>query len=329
MRSWVTLVPGAIELAMARMGIGHTARLRLALWRIVAAGAGFMLAHLLHFAEVVAFYGSFEAALLDLRNVAAFRSGASVAVGPLLRVAMTIVVLKHYIVGDYPISTVFWQPDAGILGNWHVCRFMGLTLGVWWLGLTTIFVLARRLPRRQPHRARAIDDDWLAVSVCGLLPCSLWYIVMLNHSIIHVHFLYRHLFLCFFLFVLFCATALAKELSRAAAWLRYVFACLLALISTAPAKTAPAGAGLECHAGRVSTRAVRRTSPPSAVVACCAPSGIHPSATSHAAKDFRRRGKDFSDLVRTFSNCAARSRSCASGARNRMACWSIGVHATA
>jgi hypothetical protein len=150
---------------------------------------------------------------------------------------MTLEVLKHYLVGDYPISTVFWQPDAGTPGNWRAFRFMGLTLAIWWLVLTNVFVIGKKLRPSPPRAGRAVDDDWLAVSVCGLLPCSLWYIVMLNHSSVHVHFLYRHLFFCFFLFVLFCATALAKELSRAAARWRYVFARPLALISSMPRKT--------------------------------------------------------------------------------------------
>ena len=234
----VALAPGSIELALARMGIGHVARPRLAVWRCIAAGGGFALAHLLHLAEVAAFYGSFHTALLDLRRAAAIRSGASAGDGLLQRVGMTFEVLKHYLVGEYPISTVFWRPDAGLPGNWHVFRFMGLTLGIWWLVLTSGFIIGKRLRHAPPRAGRAIDEDWLVVSVCSLVPCLLWYIVMLNHSIVHVHFLYRHLFLCFFLFVLFCATALAKELSHVTVRSRAVFAGPLALISSLPRRTA-------------------------------------------------------------------------------------------
>jgi hypothetical protein len=177
--------------------------------------------------------------LLDLCHAATIRSGASADNGPLQRMAMTFVVLEHYFVGNYSISTVMWPPSVGNPGNWRVFRFMGLTLGLWWLVLTTVFVMGKRLRYSPPRASRAIGDDWLAVSVYSLLPCSLWYIVMVNHSIVHVHFLYRHLFFCFFLFVLFCATALAKELSRAAERSRHVFARPLALISSMPGKTAP------------------------------------------------------------------------------------------
>jgi hypothetical protein len=177
--------------------------------------------------------------LLDLRNAAAVRSEASADDGPLQRMAMTIEVLKHYFVGDYPISTIFWQPEAGIAGTLRVFRFMGLTLGIWWLVLTNVCIIGRRLLRYLPHSDRAIDGDWLTVSVCGLVPCSLWYIVMLNHSIRHTLFLYRHLFLCFFLFVLFCATALAKELSRTEVRLPHVFARRPAPISGMPRENIP------------------------------------------------------------------------------------------
>ena len=71
----VTLVPGAVELAMPRLDPGHAARKRLALMRCGAAGGGFALAHLLHFAEVWAFFGSFHAALHDLGAAAAYRTG--------------------------------------------------------------------------------------------------------------------------------------------------------------------------------------------------------------------------------------------------------------
>ena len=88
-------------------------------------------------------------------------------------------------------------------------RFGGLTAGIWWLLLMHAFIAVRLLrQRRLPPGAvnRPIDSDWLAVTLCGIIPCSLWYIAMPEHAFIHEHFLYRHLFFCFFLGVLFSAT---------------------------------------------------------------------------------------------------------------------------
>jgi hypothetical protein len=212
----VTLVPGATELAMGRLGVGHAARLRLAAWRCVAAGAGFMLAHLLHFLEVWAFFGSFHPALADLTGAASCRAGASEAGGPLHRFVETFGIIKYYVVGQYPISTFFWRPDAGLPGNWQVFRFAGLTLGIWWVVLTHLFIVLHLLSgRRVSHPARKLDSDWLVVSLCGLVPCVLWYVVMLNHAADHTHYLYRHLFFGFFIGALFCMTALVNLLAPA------------------------------------------------------------------------------------------------------------------
>ena len=211
----VTLVPGTLELAMARLGIGHIVRPRLALWRCIAAGAGFAFAHLLHFAEVCAFYGSFHAALQDLTNAAAFRSGADASPGALRRAVLTVCVIWFYFIGHYPVSTFFWHPDAGIVDNWRVCRFAGLTLGAWLAVLTPVFIAARLMQQRRLRPSqplRLIDNDWLAMNLYGLVPCSIWYVVMLYHALGHTQYLYRHLFFCFFLYVLFCSTALVNEL---------------------------------------------------------------------------------------------------------------------
>lgn len=205
----VTLVPGAVELAMPRLDPGHAARKRLALMRCGAAGGGFALAHLLHFAEVWAFFGSFHAALHDLGAAAAYRTGEF---GPLERIVLTCFVLKHYWLGIFP-DWLFGQPDAAAAAEEPMFRFGGLTAGIWWLLLMHAFIAVRLLrQRRLPPGAvnRPIDSDWLAVTLCGIIPCSLWYIAMPEHAFIHEHFLYRHLFFCFFLGVLFSATVLVK-----------------------------------------------------------------------------------------------------------------------
>ena len=206
----VTLVPGAIELAMPRLDPDHTARKRLAFSRCAAAGAGFVLAHVMHLCQVCAFYGSLPLAVRDLSDAAAYRTGE---IGPLLRIVLTCLVLRHYLIGPNPISMLLGDLDTHGLRTLRGFRFGGLTLGIWWLLLTHVFIAAwLRQGRERPAGRRRIDNDWLAVTLCGVVPSCLWYIAMPAHAFIHEHLLYRHLFFCFFLGIMFCAIQLANVL---------------------------------------------------------------------------------------------------------------------
>ena len=71
----VVLTPLAVELSLPLICPGYKARLRLAIERCILAAAGFALAHLLHFAEVSAFYGSVGAAFADMQDSARWRAG--------------------------------------------------------------------------------------------------------------------------------------------------------------------------------------------------------------------------------------------------------------
>ena len=208
----VALVPGALELALPRLDADHTARKHLALWRCTAAAAGFVFAHLLHFTEVCAYFGSFQAAFRDLRGAAAYRTGE---IGPLLRIVLTCHVLMHYFSGVNSIGILLGQPAVRRLEPQQAFRFGGLALGTWLLLLTLWFLLVRLIRQRRAQTSAAalqIDDDWLVVTLCGIIPCSLWFVAMPEHAFIHEHFLYRHLFFCFFLNVLFVALALERAL---------------------------------------------------------------------------------------------------------------------
>ncbi len=214
----VTLSPVAIELMLARLRIGHTPRWRLALLRCAAAGGGFVFAHLLHFAEVWAFFGSFGAALQDLSTAASYRSGAAELGGPLQRLITTDGVIDAYFVTRFPISVPFWHPDAGLADNWRVFRFLGLTLGVWWAVLTIALLLRnlRQGPQRMFRDAKILGD-WLCVSLSGFAVSAAWFIAMTNHAIHHPHFLYRHLFFGFFVCLLFVVVAPVRRRVMAAA----------------------------------------------------------------------------------------------------------------
>ncbi len=89
-----------------------------------------------------------------------------------------------------------------------------------WLGgalLLLLFPLVRLLGHvlRRNHslseRRGCVLGDWLFVSVVGLVPSVMWLMVMVNHAVVHPHYLYRHLFLAFFLWLLFVSVAVVKR----------------------------------------------------------------------------------------------------------------------
>jgi hypothetical protein len=94
----------------------------------VLAGVGFALAHLLHFGEVWAFYGSLGDALADLESSARYRAGFDQP--------------KGWSIPSTPawgwFTSSFFLPTRSLsrsgintctLPSFH---FLGLTLGAWW-----------------------------------------------------------------------------------------------------------------------------------------------------------------------------------------------------
>jgi len=210
----VTLVPAAIALALPRLPAGSAPPWRSVAVRCAAAGMGFAGAHLLHFAQVWIYFGSLHAALEDLGGAAAYRSG--VESGSLLSHLLKMDgVIFSYFVSAFPVSTFFWQPDALLQDNWRMCRFLGLTLGPWWLVLTLGFMLrSLRTRTRAALNDTVLLGDWLFVSLCGFVPSALWMELMVNHAILHRQFLYRHLFFGFFLWLLFLAIVCCDHRAR-------------------------------------------------------------------------------------------------------------------
>ncbi len=97
-------------------------------------------------------------------------------------------------------------------------RFLGLSLGPWWLLMTAGLMLWERC---NPERnIAALRLHWHAVCLTGMAVTSLWFVVMVDHGSIHRHFLYRHLFLLFFLMILFTASRIRAEAFTAIRLLR-------------------------------------------------------------------------------------------------------------
>jgi hypothetical protein len=194
----VALTPLAVELAMPRIDPDYRPRWRLALTRTVLAGGGFAAAHGIHFVEVWAYWGSFAAALNDLRSAAAHRAGISLLDGSGQYWIAMLFNFNSYFVGAHPVSLSLAVPDQG---EWGTFRFLGLSLGPWWFLVAAGLFIGHLMTRNR--QLATILRGWSLVCGVGAGISSLWFVVMVNHGYIHRHFLYRHQFILFFLMILF------------------------------------------------------------------------------------------------------------------------------
>jgi hypothetical protein len=210
----VTVTPLAIELAMPHIDPQYQRRWRLAFIRSSLAGGGFAAAHMLHFLEVCAYLGSCAAASRDLANAASYRAGADTVHGPVGYLANVIVNLWLYYYGLHPFSIGFAPAIRSEIPSWSMFRFLGLSLGPWWLLVTCGLLVWERLSSEQD--IGRLLRGWHAVCFTGMVTTSLWLVVMVNHGVVHRHFLYRHLFLMFFFMILFivCRIRVAALNSR-------------------------------------------------------------------------------------------------------------------
>ena len=216
----VVLVPMAVELSLPCICPKHSARLSLAVSRCVLAGVGFALAHLLHFGEVWAFYGSFGDALTDLQNAASYHSGLDEKKGMLYSIYHGLGRVYYYVVSPFPISVPLWylpqnfyHPYGGF-GPEYAFRFLGLTLGIWWPLVAVVLAgidIRRRLRDLHPL---GLLHRWCALGLIGVGISSVWWVVMQNHARVHTHLLYRHLNVCFVLWAIFLAVQLAAPIER-------------------------------------------------------------------------------------------------------------------
>jgi hypothetical protein len=205
----VAATPVAIELAMPQIEPGYQRRWRMAFIRSSLAFGGFAAAHALHFLQVCAYLGSFAAALRDLAHAAAFRAGAEIVDGPFGYLTRALLNLRLYYYGLHPFSIALSPPDPDDIQDWSMFRFMGLSLGPWWLLITVGLLVWERL--NPARNVAGLRWGWHAVCLTGMIATSLWFVVMINHGSIHRHFLWRHLFLMFLFMVLFGACRLRVE----------------------------------------------------------------------------------------------------------------------
>jgi hypothetical protein len=207
----VVFAPLGVALALPAIERAEPLRLRLAVLRCTLAGAGFVLAHCLHLLQVAAYYGSVHQAIADLHHSAQYRSGASQSGGITAYFAKSLILVLYYVVSPTPVSFPFWHSAAEFPKAAHAFRFLGLTLGAWFPIVTaSLWIIGKTsVPDRQLVRR------WCRVSLIGLAVSSLWWFAMQSHATIHAHLVYRHVFFCFFLCVLFLAVLIAGRAGAA------------------------------------------------------------------------------------------------------------------
>jgi hypothetical protein len=209
----VVLGPMAVELSLPFICPEHSARLRLALGRCALAGLGFVFAHLLHFGEIWAFYGSLHDALADVQRAARYRAGFDQQKGMLHSIHSGLAQIYFYILSPYPISVPFWHQVPEFYAA-YAFRFLGLTLGVWWPLVAVVLggIDVRRWLRGLSPRGLLLR--WCALGLIGGGISSIWWAVMQNHARVHQHLLYRHLDFCFVLWAIFLAVQLTEPIER-------------------------------------------------------------------------------------------------------------------
>ncbi len=200
----VTLTPVTIELVMPTLLEHYRRRWKMTWWRVILAGIGFSAAHALHFLQVVEYRGSFAGALDDFAGSAAYRAGAGMVGGPIGYIAQVLSNLKLYLYGLHPFNPFINLPASENYVDWSTFRFLGLTLGPWWLVIAGTLIIWDYL--KPSACVDSLRRNWHIVCFAGLVTSSLWSVVMVNHGMVHRHFLYRHMFLMFFVMILFAST---------------------------------------------------------------------------------------------------------------------------
>ncbi|WP_294536005.1 hypothetical protein [uncultured Rhodoblastus sp.] len=198
----VVLTPLAVELSLPVITPGYDPRWRLAMERCFVAGLGFTFAHLLHFVEVWAYFGSLSAAIADFKDSARWRAANETDM--VNGWSGTVIAnLGHYFFSRQPFALHLEYYTL------HSFRFLRLTLGPAWL-LVALGFLAVAVSRiRSGLAAFNLLGRWVLMGLIGVVASSGWYVAMPAHAHHHINLMYRHTILCFELWAIFLAVQAA------------------------------------------------------------------------------------------------------------------------
>jgi hypothetical protein len=170
----VTLAPAVMALVLNEPPEAAATLVRSSL----VAGAGFAVAHGLHFLQVVGYLGSVRSAISDYTTIAVYRSvGRTYDNGTV--VPSRLDVWWDYVTSHSALPLHFGIPVIGIVA----------------------FVLVVLLALKASRLYHVPASTVIAVPA-ALLVCSLWVVVMHQYSAQHWHFIPRHYFLAVFVPVL-------------------------------------------------------------------------------------------------------------------------------
>lgn len=153
---------------------------------VIVAGGAFSLAHTIHFAEVVAYYGSLQTALEDFGASASYRAAGT---GHERNVLGSLVTL--YGSALFSPGNVYFEISFGPM--------LGVALAAW----LAVCVAGKG----EPHTFLVRTGPAV---VAAIIVSALWLVVMRGHALEHWHVLPRHWFLLYFSLIL----ALAGEVKR-------------------------------------------------------------------------------------------------------------------
>jgi len=181
----VVFAPVPLAYVLAKDGRPATLKM---IWPILVLGLGFSFAHLLHFFQVAAYYGSFGQAVNDLTGSAAHRSGEDSG--------GRLTLLRMFVQEQY-LAQFFNAYSPGAVS---LVLFSGMLA----TGLLHRLGIRGLIERIRPHRA-----EWAGVGA-AIVIALLWGFAMPQHGLEHVFVLHRH-----FLLPLLCLLLIAaKRLPR-------------------------------------------------------------------------------------------------------------------
>jgi hypothetical protein len=179
---------------MVFYGFLHGFRKKETLLLTIFSGAGFALAHLLHFYQVILYYGSFEKAFEDFLNAAKNRTNNEIIV---------IKWVPQKALNPLKLLSIYFSRYTKRHG------FLPISLDKYMLISMALIVSFGFMKFRKSVFSFCFKKDLIDLSLAFFVS-SLWIIVMRQHSFIHFSFINQH----YFLFILVWIMWLLSRLTR-------------------------------------------------------------------------------------------------------------------
>ncbi len=191
----------AIPIALIARANGYDGSVRPTLFLVVSSGAGFTIAHILHFLQVASFYGSVAMALQDYLGRAAYRL---VGEGESSYLTLVLRVLRRYSV------ELWFSPHRGSFG--FLLPF--LSAAVLFDRVKAVSVAKEDWSKTRHYLAVLLDGKVVLPVILSYVFAALWLFAMPSMSMMHMHIVPRIFFLPYFVLVLIAAIRTLELLAR-------------------------------------------------------------------------------------------------------------------